>query len=88
MPQSKKDNQGGKTHAAKKTHSSGAVSEKAAAKKSGGRSGLFRRPTPTGQPRLIGRRPDGRLEGQPDSRPDGRWDIRSDQDQPIDQRDR
>jgi hypothetical protein len=38
MPQSKKDNQGGKTHAAKKTHSSGAVSEKAAAKKSSGRS--------------------------------------------------
>lgn len=38
MPQSKKDNQGGKTHAAKKTHASGAVSEKAAAKKAGGRS--------------------------------------------------
>jgi hypothetical protein len=38
MPQSKKDNQGGKTHAAKKTHSSGAVSEKAAAKRSSGRS--------------------------------------------------
>ena len=34
MPQSKKDNQGGKTHAKKATHSSGAVSDKAAAKKS------------------------------------------------------
>jgi hypothetical protein len=33
MPQSNKDNQGGKTHASKKTHSSGAVSDKAAAKK-------------------------------------------------------
>ncbi|MBC5781488.1 hypothetical protein H8N03_00945 [Ramlibacter sp. USB13] len=43
MPQSSKDNQGGKTHAGKKTHSSGAVSEKAAAKK-GGRSGA----SPTG----------------------------------------
>lgn len=35
MPQSTKDNKGGKSHATKKTHSSGAVSEKAAAKKSG-----------------------------------------------------
>jgi hypothetical protein len=34
MPQSNKDNQGGKTHAKKKTHASGAVSDKAAAKKS------------------------------------------------------
>ena len=33
--QSNKDNQGGKTHAKKKTHSSGAVSDKAAARKSG-----------------------------------------------------
>lgn len=32
--QSNKDNQGGKSHASKKTHSSGAVSDKAAAKKS------------------------------------------------------
>ena len=44
MPQSTKDNQGGKTHSAKKTHSSGAVSDKAAAKKSGGRSST----SPTG----------------------------------------
>ena len=33
MPQSTKDAQGGKTHARKKSHSSGAVSEKAAASK-------------------------------------------------------
>lgn len=33
MPQSTKDTQGGKSHAKKKTHSSGAVSDKAAAKK-------------------------------------------------------
>lgn len=33
MPQSTKDNKGGKTHAGKKTHASGAVSEKAAARK-------------------------------------------------------
>lgn len=33
--QSTKDSKGGKSHAKKKTHSSGAVSEKAAAKKSG-----------------------------------------------------
>jgi len=33
--QSNKDNRGGKTHANKKTHSSGAVSDKAAAKKAG-----------------------------------------------------
>ena len=38
MPQSTKDTKGGKTHASKKTHSSGAVSDKAAAKKAGGRS--------------------------------------------------
>jgi len=38
MPQSTKDSKGGKTHGGKKTHSSGAVSEKAAAKKSSGRS--------------------------------------------------
>ena len=38
MPQSSKDNQGGKTHSKKTTHSSGAVSEKAMAKKSSGRS--------------------------------------------------
>lgn len=38
MPQSKKDNQGGKTHAGKKTHSSGSVSEKELGKKSGGRA--------------------------------------------------
>lgn len=38
MPQSSKDNKGGKNHAAKKTHSSGAVSEKAAAKKPSARS--------------------------------------------------
>lgn len=38
MPQSTKDSKGGKSHAGKKTHSSGAVSEKAAAKKSSGRS--------------------------------------------------
>lgn len=43
MPQSSKDNKGGKTHANKKTHSSGAVSEKAAAKKAGRSSG-----SPTG----------------------------------------
>jgi hypothetical protein len=35
MPQSTKDNKGGKSHAKKNTHSSGAVSDKAAAKKSG-----------------------------------------------------
>ncbi|MDB5954728.1 hypothetical protein [Ramlibacter sp.] len=34
MPQSTKDNKGGKSHAKKNTHSSGAVSDKAAAKKS------------------------------------------------------
>jgi hypothetical protein len=33
MPQSTKDNKGGKSHATKKTHSSGAISDKAAAKK-------------------------------------------------------
>lgn len=43
MPQSTKDSKGGKTHANKKTHSSGAVSDKAAAKKSA-RSGS----SPTG----------------------------------------
>jgi hypothetical protein len=43
MPQSSKDNQGGKSHATKKTHSSGAVSDKAVARK-GGRSGA----SPTG----------------------------------------
>ena len=43
MPQSTKDTQGGKTHAKKKTHASGAVSDKAAAKKAG-RSGA----SPTG----------------------------------------
>jgi len=35
MPQSTKDTQGGKTHAKKKTHASGTVSDKAVAKKSG-----------------------------------------------------
>ena len=35
MPQSTKDTSGGKSHATKKTHSSGTVSDKAAAKKSG-----------------------------------------------------
>jgi len=43
MPQSTKDTKGGKSHAQKKTHSSGAVSEKAAAKKSARSSG-----SPTG----------------------------------------
>jgi hypothetical protein len=43
MPQSTKDTAGGKTHAEKKTHSSGAVSDKAAAKKAS-RSGS----SPTG----------------------------------------
>lgn len=38
MPQSSKDNQGGKTHAKKKTHASGTVSDKAVAKKSGSRA--------------------------------------------------
>ena len=38
MPQSTKDSRGGKTHPQKQTHSHGAVSEKAAAKKSSGRS--------------------------------------------------
>ncbi|WP_186511249.1 hypothetical protein [Caenimonas sedimenti] len=38
MPQSTKDSRGGKTTASKKTHASGAVSDKAAAKKAGGRS--------------------------------------------------
>jgi hypothetical protein len=33
MPQSTKDNKGGKTHAKKDTHSSGGVSDKAVAKK-------------------------------------------------------
>lgn len=42
MPQSTKDTQGGKTHAKKKTHASGTVSDKAVAKK-GGRAG-----SPTG----------------------------------------
>ena len=36
--QSTKDSKGGKSHPNKKSHSSGAVSEKAAAKKSSGRS--------------------------------------------------
>ena len=49
MPQSTKDSKGGKSHAGKKTHSSGAVSDKAAAKKSGGRSAK----SPTG-PRKHG----------------------------------
>jgi hypothetical protein len=35
MPQSTKDSKGGKTHAKKKTHASGTVSDKAAAKSSG-----------------------------------------------------
>jgi len=43
MPQSTKDTHGGKTHAKKKTHSSGAVSDKAAAKTADRSSG-----TPTG----------------------------------------
>ena len=43
MPQSTKDSKGGKTHATKKTHSAGTVSDKAAAKSSG-RSGA----SPTG----------------------------------------
>jgi hypothetical protein len=43
MPQSTKDAKGGKTHAGKKSHSSGAVSEKAAAKKGARSSG-----SPTG----------------------------------------
>lgn len=34
MPQSSKDSKGGKDHAQKKSHSSGAVSDKAMAKKS------------------------------------------------------
>jgi hypothetical protein len=38
MPQSSKDSNGGKMHSGKKTHSSGAMSEKAAAKKAEGRS--------------------------------------------------
>ncbi|WP_299759970.1 hypothetical protein [Ramlibacter sp.] len=38
MPQSTKDSQGGKSHAGKKKHSSGEVSDKAAARKTGGRS--------------------------------------------------
>jgi len=33
MPQSTQDTKGGKTHARKKTHSSGAVSDKAVARK-------------------------------------------------------
>jgi hypothetical protein len=44
MPQSKKDSQGGKTHAAKKTPAGDAASAKAADKKSGGRSAA----SPTG----------------------------------------
>ena len=43
MPQSTKDTKGGKSHPQKKSHSSGAVSDKAMAKKSG-RSGS----SPTG----------------------------------------
>lgn len=43
MPQSTKDTQGGKTHAKKKTHASGTVSDKAVARKSGRSSG-----SPTG----------------------------------------
>jgi hypothetical protein len=35
MPQSTKDNKGGKSHPAKKSHDSGTVSDKGAAKKSG-----------------------------------------------------
>ena len=35
MPQSSKDSKGGKIHAKKKTHSSGTVADKAAAKSSG-----------------------------------------------------
>jgi hypothetical protein len=38
MPQSTKDNQGGKTHSKKTSHAKGTVSDKAAAKSSGGRS--------------------------------------------------
>ena len=38
MPQSTKDSKGGKTHRQKDTHSAGTVSDKAAAKKSTGRS--------------------------------------------------
>lgn len=43
MPQSTKKSQGGKTHSPKKTHASGEVSDKAAARKAG-RSGS----SPTG----------------------------------------
>lgn len=43
MPQSKKDAKGGKTHAGKNTHSSAAVSDKAAARKGARSSG-----SPTG----------------------------------------
>ena len=43
MPQSTKDTQGGKTHSKKKTHSGGAVSDKAAARKSARSAG-----SPTG----------------------------------------
>lgn len=43
MPQSTKDTQGGKTHAKKKTHSSGSVSDKAVAKKASRSAG-----SPTG----------------------------------------
>jgi hypothetical protein len=38
MPQSTKDSQGGKIHAKKTTKTGGAVSDKAVAKKAGGRS--------------------------------------------------
>jgi hypothetical protein len=38
MPQNTKDSQGGKTHSTKQTHSSGAVSDAAAAKKEQGKS--------------------------------------------------
>ncbi len=38
MPQSTKDSKGGKTHPQKDTNSAGAVSDKAAAKKSSGRT--------------------------------------------------
>jgi hypothetical protein len=44
MPQSTKDSQGGKTHPGRKTKAADAVSDKAAAKKAGGRSAA----SPTG----------------------------------------
>jgi hypothetical protein len=55
MPQSTKDTPGGKSHAKKKTHSSGAVSDQAAARKSGRSSASPTGPIKHGEKRTTPR---------------------------------